>query len=179
MRRAIATIVLCAGIAVSAGTLPAVAAAPPSPVSVELSRTAVSVGAGERFSFSSTMRNESDQPMTGLIAHLNIASLDPDVYVDPEDWSPKRTQYVDTLPAGASTTLRWNVQAVGSGRFIVYVVVAEPAESAGVSGSPPLHLAVSQRRALNSGNVLPVAAAVPAAVLVLMGVAARRRRRLR
>jgi len=74
-------------------------------VSVHLDRTTISTRIGQRFAFSSTLRNESDQPLPGVIAHLNVLSLDPGVYVDPEDWSSRRTSYLGSLPAHASTRL--------------------------------------------------------------------------
>ena len=157
---------------------PAPATTPPATVSITLDQEKASVAAGDRLSFTSTVRNEGDQRVTGLIGHLNIVALDPEVYVDPEDWSSNRTQYVAALPAHGSVRLTWNVQAVGSGRFILYVGVTQRHTSKPVTGSVPLQLDVSRRRTLNASSVLPLAVSVPTAVLLLMAAAARRRRRL-
>jgi hypothetical protein len=172
---------------------PALAAAPtPAPVatvSVELNRTSIATRIGERFAFTSTLRNDSDRPVPGRIAHLNILSVDPGVYVDPEDWSARRTQYLETLPPGGSARLAWTVQAVNSGRFVLYVAVSagEGGASRGgtleggdqVSASNALRLSVAQRRTINAGGILPLAVAVPGTVLALLGFTIRRRRRLR
>jgi len=147
-------------------------------VSVHLDRTTISTRIGQRFAFSSTLRNESDQPLPGVIAHLNVLSLDPGVYVDPEDWSSRRTSYLGSLPAHASTRLVWTGQAVNSGRFVVYVAVTVT-HGTDVSASNALRLAVAQQRTLDAGGVLPLAVTMPATVLLLMGFAARKRRGLR
>lgn len=158
---------------------PALAESSPVGVSISVEPAAKSVSAGDRFRFTSTVRNDTDRPLAGLIGHLNIVALDPDVYVDPEDWSSARTKYLDVLPAGGSTRLTWEVQAVGSGRFILYVGVAQRQAASSVAGSQPLRLDVSHRRVLGARSVLPLAGAVPAAVLVLLMTVARRRRQLR
>lgn len=166
-------------LALAAGGLvapaPGLAAAAPD-VSVQLDRATVAVQAGDRFRFRCTVRNDGDQPATGLLAHLNIASPDPQLYVDPEDWSAERTQYLRALPPGESVQLVWEVQAVGAGEFVLFVSAAEPRSREAVTGSPILQLRVTQERTLNAGNVLPVAALVPAGVLVLWAAVARRRR---
>jgi hypothetical protein len=162
---------------------PGAAAAAPSPdppaLSVALDRTTIDTSIGQRFSFTSTVRNDGDQPVPAVIAHLNVLSLDPDVYVDPEDWSTSRTAYAGTLAAHASTRLTWNVQAVNTGRFVLYVAVTAEQGATSVAASNTLRLGVAQQRTLNAGGILPLAAAMPATVLLLIGLAARRRRSLR
>ena len=41
-------------------------------------------------------------PGAALIAHLDVVSRDPGVYVDPEDWSSERTRYLPPVGGGAS-----------------------------------------------------------------------------
>jgi len=185
MRPAICALGLFAAVisATVGGPLAASVAGPvsaaPTAVSVDLDQAAVSTRIGERFRFTSTVRNDGDQPMPGLIAHLNVLSIDPRVYVDPEDWSARRTIYLAALPAHSSARLTWDVQAVNAGRFAVYVAVTTNQGAAEVTGSKVLRLAVAQQRTLNPGGILPLAAAIPTAMMVLVGFTARRRRRLR
>lgn len=145
-------------------------------VSVALDRTVHTAGPGEKFSFESTVRNIGDQPLTGLIAHVSILSSDPDIYVDPEDWSPQRTQFLDELSTHEDVPLTWDVQAVTSGPLIIYVAVTEP-DAGRVAVSAPLQVTVQGRRVVNSDGVLRLAMGVPAAVLLLLGLAGLRRRR--
>jgi hypothetical protein len=167
----IVALVLAAGLApAAAGT---------SPVSVRVDPTTVSTGIGQRFRLTSTVRNDGDRPISGLVAHLNVLGLDPDVYVDPEDWSSQRTIYLDPLPAHAATRLDWTVQAVNSGRLVIYVAVTATQGTDAVAASNTLRLAVASQRTVEAGGILPLALAMPAAVLVLTGFAGYRRRRLR
>ena len=162
-------LVLLAGAAVFA---PSAAAALP----VHLDRSSVSTRIGEKFHFSSTVRNTGPQAVPGVVEHLNIVSLDPSVYVDPEDWSSHRTRYLGTLASGESRHVQWTVQAVNSGHFVVYVAVVDRNGQGSVTASNPLDTKVAQKRRLNSSGVLPLALGVP--VLLAVGlVAARRRRR--
>jgi hypothetical protein len=165
----------------AAGLAPAPAAASPAadPVSVRVEPTTVSTGIGQRFSLTSTVRNDGDRPLAGLVAHLNVLGLEPEVYVDPEDWSSERTKYLDPLPAHTATRLTWTVQAVNPGRLVVYVAVTTIGGTDAVAASNALRLAVAPQRTVEAGGILPLAVAMPTAVLLLTGLVGYRRRRLR
>lgn len=145
---------------------------------VELDRDRLEAGPGEKFSFESVIRNTGDAPLEGYVAHLNILTTDESVYVDPEDWSPKRTQYLDDLAAGDAATLTWTVQSVTSGPLILFVSVTSRDTDA-VTSSGPLQLTVGGQRVVNAGRVLPVVLWAPGAILLLLGAAFLRRRRHR
>ena len=148
---------------------------------MKLDRARVATALGDGFDFTSTITNTTRRPLAGLVAHLNIVSLGGGAYVDPEDWSPRRTQYLAPLGPGASVELSWSVTAVNGGRLGVYVTVlpsrAPQTASAGLAVGPPIDLRVAERRTLNSGGVLFVALGVPGLLaLAMAGVRARRRR---
>jgi hypothetical protein len=175
-------------VALLAGSLPlssavaqerrAEAPAAASPLTVVLDETERQVGPGQRIRFTSTVRNTSDQAVEDLVAHVAILTSDSDVYVDPEDWSPRRTQFVDRLAPGQDTELTWTVQAVTAGPVILYVAVTDPgSDTVAVSG--PLYMNVTGRRVVNSADALPLVTGVPAAVLLLLGLVGVRRRRRR
>jgi hypothetical protein len=145
------------------------------PVQISQDMTTESALIGSPFSFTTTVRNSGDHALRGLVAHLNVVSMDPGVYVDPEDWSTHRTQYLTPVPAQGSVRLAWSVHAVNAGRFVVYVALATSAGDSVVAG-PALHTVVHAPQQIDATGILPVAIAVPAAVLVLL-VAARYRRR--
>lgn len=155
-----------------------VAASSNEAVVVDLSRSTLQVGPGEKLSFTSRIGNNGNISLRGYVAHLNILSTDEGVYVDPEDWSPKRTQYLDELGPGKSTTLTWNVQAVTSGPLIVFVSVTSPTSDT-VTSSGPLDLTVRGQRVVSSGGVVPLVVWMPAGVLALLGASQLRRRRHR
>jgi hypothetical protein len=141
---------------------PAASAADASQMSVTLDRARVSTQLGQKFSFRSTITNRGSTPASGLIAHLNVLSLRPGVYVDPEDWSAERTRYLGTIPPGGSTTTTWRVHAVNHGTLGVYVAVLDESGRARPPRTgPTLRLAVAERKTLNSGGILPLALGVP------------------
>jgi hypothetical protein len=145
-------------------------------VSVAVDRAQISKKLGNKFQFRSTITNRGSTAATGLIAHLNILSLRNGPYVDPEDWSSNRTRYLPTIPPGGSHTITWKMQAVNAGTFGVYVaVLPESGEARPPTTGPTIHLAVAQRRAINSGGILPLALGIPAFVgLVTLGIRFRR-----
>jgi hypothetical protein len=140
---------------------------------IALDRSSVSVRLGTSFAFTSTFSAGAAE--TGpVVAHLNVVSLDPSTYVDPEDWSTHRTRYLGSVAAGGSRSVRWSVKAVSSGPIAIYVT-AVPADGSGaIAVGPPLHVQVADRRTLNSGGVVPLALAVPA-LLAVVAVGTRRR----
>jgi hypothetical protein len=101
-----------------------------------------------------------------LIVAMNIINLEGDGDpVDPEDWSPERTQYIDALAQGGSVDLDWTVTPILEGDYMVYmVIVPEPGQPGATSqpiSSSGIHLTVEQFTALNPGGVLPVAIGIP------------------
>jgi thiamine pyrophosphate-dependent acetolactate synthase large subunit-like protein len=145
-------------------------------VSVQIDRSAIHSRLGGRFSFTSTVQNQSGRTKPGLIAHLNVFSTDPNTYVDPEDWSSHRTQFLDPLPTHGSADLTWTVQAVNSGSLILYVAVTD-IRNHSVVVSGPIELTVTQQQSIDAAGILPMAVGVPAAVAVLLTLVRLRRRR--
>jgi hypothetical protein len=152
---------------------PQAALAATAPPEITVDRSSVSVRLGTTFAFTSTLSAGAAE--TGpLVAHLNVVSLDRSTYVDPEDWSTHRTRYLGSVVPGAATAVRWSVKAVSSGSIAIYVT-AVPAEGSGtIAVGPPVQVQVAERRTLNSGGVVPLAVAVPAALLAVAVVTRRR-----
>ena len=145
-------------------------------VSVGVDRTAIATQLGHKFHFRSTFRNAGGVPASGLIAHLNVLSLQRSVYVDPEDWSSHRTKFLPPIPAGGSLTVDWPMEAVNHGSFDVYVTLVSPrALGRAPAIGPAVRVAVADRKTLNSGGILPLALGIPA-FLGLLTLALRYRR---
>ena len=147
------------------------------PVSVSISRSSAQLQVGQRLAFTTLVRNNGSRPLTGLVAHLNVVSLRPDVYVDPEDWSSQRTQYLAPVAPHRAATLQWAVQAVNEGDIELYVAVTAQHGTDRVVSSDALRVLATARRMLGPAGALPVILGVPAAVALIMMVAAVRRRR--
>lgn len=167
-------VALVAALALAGG-----AGAQSGPPSVTVDRSQISAGLGETFSFRTAIANRTSTATEPLIAHLNILSLSAGLYVDPEDWSSERTQYVGPIPAGESRTIAWTVKAVNGGNLAAYVaVLPEARPTRPPTTSPAIQITVAERQTLNSGGILPLAVGVPALIGVLAGgIGLARRRR--
>jgi hypothetical protein len=153
------------------------ASARDAPVSLTVNRAAIPTQLGRRFAFRTTISNPGGEPTAPLVAHLNVVSLRDGVYVDPEDWSSHRTQYLPVLAAHGSTTVSWRLQAVNGGSFAVYVVVLPRSGSEVLAAGPPVRVSVAERKTLDSGGVLPLVLGVPALLgLLWLGLTKRRSR---
>jgi ABC-type transport system involved in cytochrome c biogenesis permease component len=138
--------------------------------------------AGDHVLFDTVVTNTSMSESPPMTVAMNIVNLnkgaDP---VDPEDWSPQRTQGIEPLAPGESTTLSWRVNAILDGDYMVYmVVIPEPAGPQATSrpvASSGIHLMVEPFTRLNPAGMLPLVVGMPAA-LTLGGVLLLRRRRV-
>jgi hypothetical protein len=172
---AAALIAVCVlGVAAPAG------ASADTSLSVQFDIGRVDLVVGDKFMLTSTITNSSSAPSTPVIAHLNVASLTSDVYVDPEDWSSSRSKYLPAIAPGQSVDVAWNLQAVNSGWFDVYVVLLPHGSTS--LGTDPLVVSdavlarVGGKQTANPGGALPAVIAIP----VVIGAAAfwsRHRRR--
>jgi hypothetical protein len=177
--RVLIMIALLAGIL---SGLPTSALADPLNVHVLADPPAISTVLGDHFEITTEIKNTGSAPTGEIMAHLNVASIEGDVYVDPEDWSSERSQQL-SLKAGESRKLSWEIQAVNSGRFAAYVVVVpfggSVAGNEDLKISPLVKVDVAQRTTLTAGGALPVVITIPL-LIGLAGAAAllriRRRR---
>jgi hypothetical protein len=145
-------------------------------MTVQLDRTHVSTSIGKKFTFTTTVQNDADQALSGLVAHLNVLSSDPGVYVDPEDWSSHRTRYLAPIPASGATKISWTVTAVNGGNITIFVALLPRHGAGSIAVSDPLRVDIAKRRTLNSGGVLPLALGLPGLLgFALLGTRVRRR----
>jgi hypothetical protein len=176
MRRIVILFGLVFGVLL-AWPVPALAAPPTVEISIDPGE--VDTVLGGEFTIMTEIRNTGTAATGPLLAHLSVASLQGGVYVDPEDWSPARSQDFSLRP-GESRTLTWNIQAVNAGSFAAYIVVVP--YDPGVAGqeelavSPLVALEVAPRTALGNATVLPLVIGLPVALgLLALGVRGRER----
>ncbi|MDH4111630.1 MAG: ABC transporter permease [Actinomycetota bacterium] len=146
---------------------------------VSLEETFLEVKTGDEVNFDTLLENNGSEDSPPVIMALNIIKLSGDV-VDPEDWSPERTQHVDFVPAADQIRHSWTIEAILKGDYMVYLVaVPEPGEKASSHpiSSPGLHLTVGAFQRLNPEGVLPVVIAVPLGVTLALLVLVRLRLR--
>lgn len=149
---------------------------------VSLDQTAITVKTGDEVPFESLTENDGNRDSPPVFLAMNIINLSGDV-VDPEDWSPERTQSVGRVAAGDAVRHKWTIEAILKGDYMVYLVaIPEPQGARSTSqpvASTGLHLTVGAFSRLNPQGVLPVVIAVPIGVtLVLLLVVRLRLRRL-
>ena len=156
------------------------ALAVPTTVSVVMEPTRVSTVLGGRFTLETEVTNSGPAATGPLLAHLNVASIEGGVYVDPEDWAADRSQELELQP-GETRRLSWEVQAVNSGSFAAYVVILPFGRTTMAADelvvSPLAKLDVASRSTLNPGGALPVVLLVPVLLGFLAAAAWLRLRR--
>ena len=149
---------------------------------VSISLDSKTVKTGDAITFDTVVTNIGAEQSPAVIVAMNIINLSKtgDV-VDPEDWSPQRTQYIESLAPSESTTLSWTVNAVLDGNFMVYLVaIAQPETAEGSSqivASPGLHMTVTKFASLNPSGVLPYVIGVPIVLVAAIFLLFRLRRR--
>jgi ABC-2 type transport system permease protein len=140
------------------------------------------VKSGDPIFFNTAVTNNHTEESPPIIVAMNIINLDKEGdVVDPEDWSPQRTQYIDKLAVGESATLAWRVNAILDGDYIIYMVAmpepgSQDSTSQGVASSG-IHLTVTPFHRLNPSGVLPVVFGGPLVVGTGLLLVYRSRRR--
>jgi len=174
---------LIAGLLIVSGLLasPAYAVQADENLSISVDADARQLKTGDTIEFKTVVKNNGAAASPPLIVAMNVINLDAtgDV-VDPEDWSPQRTQYIDALGAGESIELSWVINTILEGDFMVYMVLLpEPGSAESTShpvASSGIHLTVAPFTRLNPGGVLPFAIGGPILLLIITYLVYRRRR---
>jgi len=158
--------------------------AQPAQLQIAIDLDAKVVQAGATVLYNTVVANTGGVASPPLIIAMNIINLDAEgEVVDPEDWSPQRTQYRDPLAPGETATLSWRINAILDGDFMVYMVgIPSPASAETTTrpvASSGIHLTVTPFTKLNPGGVLPYAIGGPVVLaLVILFVYRHRRRQI-
>lgn len=137
---------------------------------------------GDKIEFSTVVTNNGTQASPPLIVAMNIINLNStgDV-VDPEDWSPERTQYLMSLGPGESATQNWIINTILDGDYMVYMVlIPEPAGQESSSqpvASSGIHITVERFVKINPSGILPYAIGIPLLLIIGMFVLFRQRQK--
>jgi hypothetical protein len=139
------------------------------------------VKTGDRIEFNTLVTYSGSGQSPPMVVAMNIINLKDGEPVDPEDWSPQRTQYIKNMAPGQSINQTWIVHAILDGDYMVYmVVIPNPLDredtSFAVSNSG-IHLTVTPFTRLNPGGVLPLVIGMPIGLTIIMSVLRWRRRR--
>jgi len=142
-----------------------------SPVAIEIDKEAEVINTGDAIEFTTTVRNTGAVASPELVVAMNIINLGKSDPVDPEDWSPERTQQVDSLEPGATADQSWSVEGILDGNYMVYMTAivkpGAPGQTTLPVTSPGIHLTVRPYQDTNPGGVLPVAIGMPLGLIVV------------
>jgi hypothetical protein len=168
-------------VALSAGQAPASSESSDEPIAITVGIDRRIVKTGDSIEFESVVTNTGSKRSRPLVIAMNIVNLGSGDPVDPEDWSPERTQSVDPLAPGESATNPWTVDAILDGDYMVYMVVIPdpkgPRTTSRPVSSSGIHLSVAEFIRLNPNGVTWVALAMPITLtLCLFGLRWIRRR---
>jgi hypothetical protein len=115
-----------------------------------------------------------EKESTPMVVAMNIVNLGEGDPVDPEDWSPERSQSIDPLEPGESEELTWTINAILEGDYMAYMtVIPEPREDGETSqpvSSPGIRLVVALYSPLNPRGILPVALGIPVGLSLIFGL---------
>ena len=129
------------------------------------------VDSGGEIEFNSVVTNTGTEKSPPIYVAMNIVKTAMGDPVDPEDWSPLRTQTIETLAPGESVTQSWTVQAILEGDFMVYLTAIPKPQGADTTSqpvsSPGVHITVLAFADTNPGGVLPIAFGIPLALMAL------------
>ena len=143
-----------------------------SGLQITIDKDYVVVKTGDKVEYNTVITNIGSTASAPLIVAMNLINLDAkgDI-VDPEDWSPQRTQYLEGLAPGESASLSWIINTILDGDYMVYMVLIDAPTSTETTSHPVassgIHLTVTPFTRLNPLGVLPYAIGGP----VLLGLA--------
>jgi len=154
----------------------------PEPLQISISMESKTVKASDSVFFDTVVTNNTTEASPAIFVAMNIINLEKaGEPIDPEDWSPQRTQSIDSLAPGESVTLSWRVNAILKGDVMIYMVAIPQPDGQNITSHPVassgIHLTVTPFTRLNPGGVLPYVIGAPLVVLVGIYLLYRLRRR--
>jgi len=153
---------------------------PEQPLQISINMETKTVKASDSIFFDTVVTNNGTEASSTTFVAMNIINLEKGGEpIDPEDWSPQRTQSIDPLAPGQSATLSWRVNAILEGDVMIYMVAIPQPEGQDATthpiASPGIHLTVTPFTKLNPSGVLPIAIGIPVILLVIIYFVNRRR----
>ncbi len=133
---------------------------------------------GDRITYTGTIANNSDIPITNVIAYISLANVTQgkESPMDLEDWSANKAIKIDTIPPRGTYVGQWPMRLIDSGSYVAYITVVDKNIATPIS-STMSPLEIKRLIRLNPHNILPVAIGEPILIgAVFMFIALKRRK---
>jgi ABC-2 type transport system permease protein len=144
---------------------------PVSPLQISIDKSYLEVKTGDSTEFQTVVQYNGSEESTPMVVAMNIVNLGEGEPVDPEDWSPERTQEVEPLAPGESAEQTWTITAILAGDYLAYMTVIpepqEPGDTSSPVSSPGIRFTVEAFAPLNPSGVLPVAVGLPIGLILI------------
>lgn len=147
-------------------------------LTVTSDRSSVTTQAGSTTFLPIAISNTGSEPSGPLVAHLLVVDPASDGSADAEDWTGQLTRRIESIAAGATTDLSWDIKPIKTGEYFVMIAVTplDPGETPPVL-SPNIVFDVSPPGALAFGSVIAVSSLVPLTLITVDSIMRRRQRR--
>ena len=122
IRAGVALLSLLVVVAIAASQVPVATAQSTEGVTVEIHPAATDGAVGDTFDIEVTVVNRGPEITPRLAAHIDVTDPGSESSVDPEDWTPTLTRAVGALAPGTQVTLRWKIQPISAGSYVLYAV---------------------------------------------------------
>lgn len=144
------------------------------PMQISIDADYKMVKTGDHFFYNTVVTNNGTENTPPSIVAMNIINIDgAGDPVDPEDWSPQRTQYIESIAPGESLTLSWKISTIFAGDYMIYMVLIPapdgPKATIQPIASSGIHVTVEAFTRINPGGVLPYVVAGP--IVLIAGMA--------
>lgn len=133
---------------------------------------------GDRITYTGTIINNSDKPITNVIAYISLANVTQgkEAPMDLEDWSANKAIKIDTIPPHGTYMGQWPMRLIDSGSYAAYITVVDKNTAKPIS-SEMSPLEIKRLIRLNPRNILPLAVGEPILIgAVFMFVAFKRKK---
>jgi len=147
-------------------------------ITASIDPPSIQANMGERITYTGTITNNSDKPITNVIAYISLANVTQgkEAPMDLEDWSANKAIKIDTIPPRETYAGQWPMRLIDSGSYVAYITVVDKNIATPIS-SAMSPLEIKRLIRLNPHNILPVAIGEPILIgAVFMLIAFKRKK---
>nr|CBX27705.1 hypothetical protein N47_H25270 [uncultured Desulfobacterium sp.] len=132
------------------------------PITASIKPPSIQANMGDRIIYTGTITNNTDKPITNVIAYISLANVtqDKEAPMDLEDWNANKAIKIDSIPPRGNYMGQWPMRLIDSGSYVAYITVVDKNIATPIS-STMSPLEIKRLIRLNPHNILPVAIGEP------------------